>query len=214
VSTHGSHPVSHGVLSRVLKRLAKDQRVVNRLAWWAQYGYSCERWFQFGLAFLLDKALAPDYAVGCERNRVDIVIYDAADPKSQFSKQIPLAGVELKWYANWWFKDKGAGLLKDVEKIAKPKYPRPALALGVWLFVTPSRNSFRHRWVLEQVNKGIGVKTRRKVRATLSLSAAGPPEIEAFAKCASHKDFKSMSLWAAGYFNGAARPAQVTTGST
>jgi len=213
MSTHDLHPVSQGILTRVLQQFAEDDRIVERPAWWAQHGHSCERWLQFELAFLLNQELRSTYyAVGCERNYVDIVIFSAADPESPFSKQIPLADIELKWYANWWFKDEGAWLLNDVEKI--DGYLRPALALGVWLFVTPKSNASRYRWILEQVNKGIGVKTRHDACTTLSHSPYGPPEIEAFAQCANHEDFDSMSLWAAGYFNKAAGSARVTTVST
>ncbi|HVC97866.1 MAG TPA: hypothetical protein VND64_29615 [Pirellulales bacterium] len=80
--------------------------------------------------------------------------------------------------------------------------------------MTPTRNSFRYRCILDQLKKGIGVAAPGDVLTTLSQSTFGKPDIKAFAQCASHRDFKSMSLWAAGYFNGAARPAQVTTGST
>lgn len=199
------HPVTQQVIATAIKQLADDCKFVERLAWWAQHAHASERWIQFELAFLIDRALSPKYAAGCERGYVDIVIYDGADAVGTLWLQAPHSGVELKWYANWWFKDRGAGLLADVAKTVD--LDRPTLALGIWLFAIPKSGSPRYRWILEQAAR-IGVATPDDVRAILARSDYGSPHIETPAtKCAEHSEFKSMTLWSAGYFNNIARSA-------
>jgi hypothetical protein len=202
-SQHSSHLISQDVFKRALVKLAGDANVVDRLVWWSQHAHSSERWLQFELAYRLEQELSLHHAVGCERGFVDIVMYDGADLPDPFWTRQPVAGIELKWYANWWFKDRASGLVKD--KAKTDRYNFPALALGVWLFAEPARNcSSRYRWINRAIAKGHGVRSADVVRATLHPTL-GSPDVDIQASCVAPAEFAQMFLLAIGYFNNAAR---------
>jgi len=123
-------------------------------------GHSCERWFQFEWAYKLESVLESryqnTYSVGCERDYIDIVIY-----QQPFKAELPLneqkvfAGIELKWCGNWSAKNSVAETQKDFQNIRKDKkYNCPVLALSVWLFVTPSENNGPfYSWIAKLIKK-------------------------------------------------------------
>ncbi len=114
--------------------------MAKRLLWWLQNGHSCERWFQFEWAYKLESVLENKYknaySVGCERDRIDIVIYrQPFKPERPLNEQTIFAGIELKWCGNWATKSSIAETQKDLENIHNGiKYYTPVLALSFWLF--------------------------------------------------------------------------------
>lgn len=157
------NPLNHKIIDETTKKFADDPEVAKRILWWLRDGYSCERWFQFEWAYKLETVLKEQcqdtYWVGCERDYIDIVIY-----QNPFKPELPLrqqeysSGIELKWCGNWSVNgSKGsiAETQKDFRKIRKDKkYNCPVLALSVWLFVTPSENDGPfYSWIDKQIKK-------------------------------------------------------------
>ena len=98
------NPINSEIIDETTKKFADDPEVAKRLLWWLQNGHSCERWFQFEWAYKLESVLESKYkntySVGCERDRIDIVIYrQPFDPERPLYEQNIFAGIELKWWA-------------------------------------------------------------------------------------------------------------------
>jgi hypothetical protein len=200
MTTSTSHPLSKHTIESALKDLAADRAIVSRFAWVARHRFASEHWFQFELAHRLEHALHDAYCVGCERHKVDIVFYSLPQATIPLYESDFVAGIELKWCANWWTKDQ-AELTKDVQKVEM--YDFAALALGVWLVVWPREDARYLTSIREAVDKGTGAKTAAEVRATLTPVPA--PHFEFDIACRDHDDFESVGLWARGYWNTIAR---------
>ena len=154
------NPINSEIIDETTKKFADDPEVAKRLLWWLQNGHSCERWFQFEWAYKLESVLESKYkntySVGCERDRIDIVIYrQPFDPERPLYEQNIFAGIELKWCGNWATKSSIAETQKDLENIRKGiKYNTPVLALSFWLFVTPSEdNGPLYSWIAKLITK-------------------------------------------------------------
>ncbi|WP_028322739.1 hypothetical protein [Desulfatiglans anilini] len=195
-------PFSKPVLQQALEEISRDPAVVERLAWWSRHAHSTERWLQFELAFRLERLLGGVWYVGCERHYIDLVYYrsDAAIPlwSSEYA-----AGIELKWYANWWLKDEGAGFRDDEAKIAT--YRIPAAALAVCLVAWPRDTCRELSWIREAVKRADGARSIAEVRSLLTRQLRRPADFDFEIECLPHKDFESMRLLILGCYNDAAR---------
>lgn len=154
------NPLTREIIDKTTKKFADDPEVVNRLLWWLGNGHSCERWFQFEWAYKLESVLESryqsTYSVGCERDRIDVVIYQQTfKPERPLYEQEIFAGIELKWCGNWSAANSIAETRKDIGNMRKgTKYKCPVLALSVWLLVTPSEdNGPLYSWIAKQIKK-------------------------------------------------------------
>jgi hypothetical protein len=197
------HPLSQSTVSAVLRELSDDPAIVDRLGWWAKHAHASERWFQFELAYHLQGYLGDGYAVGCERKYVDIVFYPLPARTAPLWENEYAAGIEVKWFANWWIGDRAAELAKDVAKIER--YPFPALALGVWWIAWPAETSPYHRWIRVAADSGAGARDLQQVQASVDASVPRKADFQVEVPCRDHSDFESLSLWAVGYWNEHAR---------
>lgn len=158
------NPINSEIIDETTKKFADDPEVAKRLLWWLRNGHSCERWFQFEWAYKLQLVLKSRYqnaySVGCERDYIDIVIYQQPFTQQPFTK-LPLnkqnvfAGIEIKWCGNWATTSSIEDMCKDLEKIrTHKKYCYPTLALSVWLWATPSQsNDPFYSWISQQIQK-------------------------------------------------------------
>jgi len=201
-------PLNREIIAETTKKFACDHEVANRLLWWLRNGHSCERWFQFEWAYKLESVLKSKYnntySVGCERDRIDIVIYrEPFDPEHPLYEQNIFAGIELKWCGNWATKSSIAETQKDLENIRKGiKYSTPVIALSFWLFVTPSENNGPfYSWIAKHI------KEEKVDRETLKqkLTSLGP-DIETgpyTIECPS--DFGKLEMFCIGFYNDKAK---------
>lgn len=200
-------PLNREIIAETTKKFAYDHEVANRLLWWLRNGHSCERWFQFEWAYKLESVLESKYkdtySVGCERDRIDIVIYRQPDLKHPLYEQNIFAGIELKWCGNWATKSSIAETQKDLGNIRKGiKYNTPVIALSFWLFVTPSENNGPfYSWIAKHI------KEEKVDRETLKqkLTSLGP-DIETgpyTIECPS--DFGKLEMFCIGFYNDRAK---------
>ncbi|OQW33057.1 MAG: hypothetical protein A4E19_06850 [Nitrospira sp. SG-bin1] len=200
------NPINREIIDETTKKFADDPEVANRLLWWLRNGHSCERWFQFEWAYKLESVLKgqlPDtYSIGCERNGVDIVIYEKPF-KFPLDQQNVSAGIEIKWCGNWSATSSVAETRKDLKKIQENiKYNYPALALSFWLFATPSENNDPfYSWIAKQIKKGkVNSETLKRNLTSLGPDIeTGPYTIE----CPS--DFGKLEMFCIGFYNDKAK---------
>lgn len=204
-------PLNREIIAETTKKFACDHELANRLLWWLRNGHSCERWFQFEWAYKLESVLENKYkntySVGCERDRIDIVIY-----RQRFQPERPLifAGIELKWCGNWAVNGRKGSIAetrKDFQNVRKDKkYNCPVLALSVWLFVTPSENSGPfYSWIDKQI-KAEKVDQQTLMQNLVSFEPdikTGPYEIE----CPS--DFGTLEIFCIGVYNDKAKSQMI-----
>lgn len=198
------------IIDETTKRFADDPEVANRLFWWLQHGFSCERWFQFEWAFKLESVLKcrypGTYVVGCERDRIDVVIYQQPfQPERPLYQQNYSAGIELKWCGNWSANSSIAETEKDLQNIRENiKYSCPVLALSVWLFATPSQNSNPfYSWITKQIQKEmVNWETLQQKLTSLECNfMIGPYEI------ACQPGFGKLEIFCVGFYNEKAYPS-------
>lgn len=157
-------PLNREIIAETTKKFACDHELAKRLLWWLQNGHSCERWFQFEWAYrlklVLESKYKNTYSVGCERDYIDIVIYQQPFTQHPFTelplnKQNVFAGIEIKWCGNWATASSIAETQKDLANMHKGiKYFTPVLALSFWLFITPSEsNGPLYSWIAKQIKK-------------------------------------------------------------
>ena len=77
--------------------LADDSTFAERVAWWLRGAHASEHWFQFEWAYRFQQEMPPEWSVICEVQRVDVAIRELGMHSGP-----PVAGVEIKWYGNWW----------------------------------------------------------------------------------------------------------------
>jgi hypothetical protein len=202
------NPINSEIIDETTKKFADDPEVAKRLLWWLRNGHSCERWFQFEWAYILESVLSsryPDtYSVGCERNGVDIVVC-----KKPFKDDRPLyqqdvsAGIEIKWCGNWAAANSIAETQKDLRKIREDiKYNYPALALSVWLFATPSQiNDPFYSWIAKQIKEG---KVDRKTLEQ-KITSLKPDFMTRSFPIACSKPFSELEIFCVGFYNDKAK---------
>lgn len=140
--------LSKDIINKATEKFACDIEAGKRLSWWLLNGQSCERWVQFEWAYRLQEVLRtnlfPNTYVGCEKNFIDVVLYDGSpfDPSKNDWQQLGdiKAGIELKWFGSWSFDMQYSikPLKDDLKKINdESKYLFPALALAIVLVAKP-----------------------------------------------------------------------------
>ncbi len=199
------NPINPEIIDETTKKFADDPEVAKRLLWWLQNGHSCERWFQFEWAYKLESVLESRYqnacSVGCERDRIDIVIYQRPFPKPELPlyQQTISAGIELKWCGNWATASSIADTRKDLQNILQDtKYNCPVLALSFWLFVTPSEtNDPLYSWIAKQIK---AERVNREIlKEKLDLLK---PDIETGAYAiACPSGFGKLEMFGIGFYN-------------
>lgn len=128
-------PIDKAKIESAIQHLAEDRAFVRKLLWWLRYGNASERWFQFELAYQLDRITGDRYAVACEHRRMDIALFslDAGAEKAN----TPAAGVEVHWFGNWAVNRAQLDELHE-DIAAVDTYIFPAVALAACLFVKPT----------------------------------------------------------------------------
>lgn len=123
--------------------LVDDSTFAERVAWWLRGAHASERWFQFEWAYRFQQEMPPEWSVLCEVQNVDVVIRELGMHSGP-----PVAGVEIKWYGNWWVDDLG----KVEEDIGKADgYDFPAAAALFFLDVTTTSDAVGLSWLPDQV---------------------------------------------------------------
>jgi len=138
--------ISPAKLRDATEAMAQDRQFVDRIAWWLRHAHSAEHWFQFEWAYHLQNALVTtEWTVACEVRSVDVVFLPAKDNCTQ-----PAAGIEIKWYGNWWI-DGLKCVLGDIGKV--DGYDFPAAAALFFLDVTPNPRAERLSWIATNQNR-------------------------------------------------------------
>ena len=196
------------IIKETTKEIADNPEMVQRLLWWLRHGQSCERWFQFEWAYRLESVLGKrfpsTYLVGCERDWVDIVVYQqTSKPELALNQQKVYAGIELKWCGNWSASNSIAETEKDLRKTRENvKYSYPVLALSIWLFATPSQNNDpSYSWIAKQIKKEkINWETLDPKLYSLKPDFRTDPF-----KIDCPKDFGKLEIFCVGFYNEKAR---------
>lgn len=188
------HPLSQETIANVTRAFAQDPYTVNRLVWWIRHGFACERWFQFEWSYRLSEYLSNTYEVGCEHKRMDIAIFK----KQGIDWEKPSAGVEIKWFGNWWVDTTFKTLQADIEKVSKHDFP--ALALAVWFFVKPKTMVTSYKWIESQIEKK-GLLRIVDLQSKVVKNLGRKPSVELTVSCNAHTDFNKLDLHVMGFPN-------------
>lgn len=150
------------ILKAATEKLAACSEFPERLGWWLQHGHSSERWVQFEWAYRLQEVLGAAFSVLCEHRRLDVSLVGAANGNVPLWEAEPIAGVELKWWGNWWVDMKAVEeLAADLAKVEVRDCPAAAVLL--LLVVDPKENP-THQWISQQIARGRGVSSVAQVR--------------------------------------------------
>ena len=198
--------IARSPIEAATRQLVACSEFEPRLGWWLQRGHSSERWIQFEWAYQLQQEVSPEFAVPCEHRRLDVSLVRNAGPYP-FCTANPVAGVELKWWGNWWVDKRAVNELEgDLKKVHAPTGHYPAVALLLFLLVEPiakDKDPVR-AWIQEQIDNGKGVTdipTLRRRLSTLSRS----PDFEFNVKVACGSSFANASLHGFAFSNEFAR---------
>ncbi len=188
-------------------KLTQAAEFGSRIAWWLRHGYSSERWVQFEWAFRLQAEVGVNFVVLCEHRRVDITLVRtsaAGTPPWAFS---PEAGIELKWWGNWYVNDRSlAGFKADIEKVNA--YPFPAAAVLLFLMVDPVADAGHYQWIRQQIESGIGVRDVAALRDGYFKPLGLQPDKETVAAVPRQPDLGQPTLHTFIFYNGKARLAK------
>ncbi len=186
-------------LSAATRRLVAHEGFAPRIAWWLQGGHATERWVQFEWAFCLQPEVTPDFAVLCEHGgHIDVTLVPALEPTRPLRDEGPAAGVELKWYGNWWLNDRIASVNDDKLKVGMLRVPAAAVLL--LLHVDVAQPARHHGWIPR------GLPSWEEVYALL-VSNVGEPHCHAEYVLNSCPPFSTASLHALVYYNDLGRGA-------
>lgn len=171
--------------------LAKDAPFADRLAWWLRGAHAAERWFQFEWAYRLQDEVTPDWSVVCEVQTVDVVVRPVRDDSAP-----PAAGVEIKWYGNWWVDDLSM-VRSDIDKIGNNQ-DVPCAAALFFLDVEPKPDVEWLAWL----------PTQRKRRGTMESPSTlvsrcidQPADDRFDCPLAAHPAFDAGVLWCFVWYN-------------
>jgi hypothetical protein len=93
------------------------------------------------VAFGLQDEVNPEFAVLCESQRIDIAVVPATTSGEPLWRKLPIAGIELKWWSNWYVDDKNlSDLANDLNRV--DQYQFPAVALLLFLMVEPAPTAY------------------------------------------------------------------------
>jgi hypothetical protein len=186
-------PLSDEVIDSALKRFAADAVTSQRLAWWLLGGHSTERWFQFELAYQLDRCFEGRYTTVCEVQWRDIVVFQRPPTTEPIWQNAPVAAAELKWLGNWCVTDKTlAGIKADVAKIDAGNIP--SISLVVCLLAEPTDTNSDYNWLRNQVQKGIGVAKAAEIQARLNKLCAARFNLISEVACQPTKEMNRLQL--------------------
>jgi hypothetical protein len=137
-------------LAAAVKQMLDVPYGIEKIEWWLQFAHANERWLQFELGFWLSKQLGDGYAVGCEQNYVDLVIFERKPDVFPLWNNFPIANLELKCPGNWYvIKDVFPNIEADVRKIEKTELP--GIAMVIWFFACPNKSAHPYSWITEQI---------------------------------------------------------------
>ncbi|CUS39302.1 hypothetical protein [Candidatus Nitrospira nitrificans] len=199
---------------------------------------------QFEWAYRLQAILRHDLStevyIGCEKQFIDIVIYNGPpfgsskdNPSTNEWQKFPdiRAGIELKWLGSWSFDMRFSinPLMDDLRKINdENKYPFPVLSLALILIAQPRADpgsSTQYAWITAQVNqkKGKGSSERKgfydysEMREKLFRAMPdqklvhGRDYIEMGPYPIKAKEFEKLELRSLGFYNNRAKAINSTT---
>jgi hypothetical protein len=190
------------VLKSVSDDLVASPQFCERLEWWLQGGHSSEKWVQFEWAFRLQAKVKPQFAVLCEHDQLkDITLVPANTEISPLFNAAPVAGIELKWWGNWWVDNIAVKNLEcDLQKV--DGYELPAAALLLFLRVKPAASALHHRWIHEQVHN---VNTFEALQGGLLSTLSKKADFAAVAKIEGGPELEEASLHTLVFYNHHAR---------
>lgn len=200
-----ANPLDCAVLKEALRKLIDDPNSIRKIRWWLKAAPSAERWFQFEFALCLEQSCCDEYAVACEIDRADIVVYKLPLVNLSLRENTPAFKMELKVNGNWYvsedaFSGGSNSIDADVKKV--DSYPLPSMALALWIEAKPCPDAREFQWIGEQVAAGYGKADMQEVEAKMGDRHFELAVQESLGAC---KDFEKLNVYLFIYRNSLAR---------